>query len=79
MAYTKIHGLFTKVHLINGADFQRQAQSAHQAIHYGNSGYSDHILNSGHTYENIASTMNVIKKEHLNRLVITISRKTVIT
>jgi hypothetical protein len=38
----------------------------------GNSGYSDHILNTGHTHGTITDTMDIIKTEkngkHLNTL-----------
>jgi hypothetical protein len=38
----------------------------------GNSGYSNHILNTGHTYGNITDTMEIIKTEkkgkHMNTL-----------
>jgi hypothetical protein len=49
----------------------------------GNSGYSNHILSTEHTYGNIIDTMNIIKTEkegkHLNTLekyyIYTISKK----
>jgi hypothetical protein len=38
----------------------------------GNSGYSNHILNTGHTYGNMTDTMDIIqtdkKGKHMNKL-----------
>jgi hypothetical protein len=56
-----------------GQTFQTRYREHTQAIrnNYGNSGYSSHILNTGHTYGSITDTMKVVKVEkgkHLNTL-----------
>jgi hypothetical protein len=47
-----------------GRAFHTRCKEHKQAIrsHNGNSGYSNHILNTGHTYGNITDTMDVIKQ-----------------
>jgi hypothetical protein len=47
-----------------GRAFHTRYKEHIQAIrsNNGNSGYSNHILNTGHTYKNITDTINVIKQ-----------------
>jgi hypothetical protein len=55
-----------------GRTFQTRYKEHIEAIRYNNSnsGYSNHILNTGHTYGNITDTMKIVKIEkkekHLN-------------
>jgi hypothetical protein len=57
-----------------GRTFKTRYKEHIQAIksNNDNSGYSNHMLNTGHTYGNIADTMKVLKTEkkgkHLNTL-----------
>jgi hypothetical protein len=57
-----------------GQTFYKTYKEHFQAIrnNNGNSCYSNHILSTGHTYESINNTMNIIKTEkkakHLNTL-----------
>jgi hypothetical protein len=69
-----MYGLPTKIYRANGLNIQDQIQRTYQAIraNSANSGYSNHILNTGHTYGNITNTMKILKIEkkgkHLNTL-----------
>jgi hypothetical protein len=57
-----------------GRAFHTRYKEHIQAIrsNNGNSGYSNHILNTGHTYGNITDTMDIMKTEkkgkHMNTL-----------
>jgi hypothetical protein len=69
-----MYGLPTKIHGRMGRTFQTRYKEHIQAIrdNSSNSGYSNHILNTGHAYGSITDTTEVIKTEkkekHLNIL-----------
>jgi hypothetical protein len=59
-----------------GRAFHTRYKEHMQAIrsHNGNSGYSNHILNTGYTYGNISDTMDVIKTERKGKNMNTLER-----
>jgi hypothetical protein len=59
-----------------GQTFKTRYKEHIQAIrnNNGNSGYSKHILNMGHTYGSVSNTMKVLKMQRKGKHLITLER-----